>query len=173
MRSFILVFCLFALPQLISAQENTQVGPAVGQSAPEVEGEDPDGKVYRLSSLKGYLVLLDFWASWCGPCRHENPTVVKAYETYSKLKLNNAKGFKVFSVSLDKNRDAWKLAILQDHLDWKYHISELKAWDASAVKDYRVSAIPSNFLISPDGQVIAVNLRGDALLIELEKWVKY
>lgn len=160
--------------RFVSAQkDDLQVGYQLGMIAPEIEAENPNGKLLKLSSLKGYLVLVDFWASWCGPCRHENPTVVKAYNTYSKLKMKNVKGFRVFSISLDMNADAWKVAIERDKLDWKFHVSELQGWKGKISADYGVGAIPANFLIDGNGIIQAKGLRGDALLMELEKWVKY
>ena len=117
---------------------------------------DPDGKPVSLSSLKGKYVLLDFWASWCGPCRQENPNLLKAYEDYK------GKNFTILSVSMDKARDAWVQAVQQDHLPWT-QVSDLKAFDSPAAQEYKVSAIPSNFLINPSGKIIATNLRGELI----------
>lgn len=130
-----------------------------GMDAPDIEMKDPDGNTRRLSDLRGKVVLLDFWASWCGPCRHENPNVVNIYNKY------HAQGFDIFSVSLDKTRDAWLKAIRDDKLAWENHVSDLNGWTSSGGKTYGIMSIPATVLISPDGKIIARNLRGQ----ELEK----
>ncbi len=129
---------------------------AVGNLAPDVVMKTPEGQTLALSSFRGKYVLLDFWASWCKPCREENPNVVKNYWKYKTRK------FEILQVSLDQNKDAWTNAIKQDQLTWN-HVSDLKFWQSAAAQLYGVKAIPSNFLIDPDGKVIAVNLRGEAL----------
>jgi thiol-disulfide isomerase/thioredoxin len=146
--------------------------PAIGEKAPELAYENTEGKTIKLSSLKGKIVLIDFWASWCGPCRKENPNLVKAYEKYHTAKFQDASGFEIYSVSLDKNKEAWLKAIEKDGLYWNTHVSDLLGWDSEAASKYSVSSIPSSFLLDAKGKIIAVNLRGAALEAELEKLLK-
>jgi peroxiredoxin len=117
---------------------------------------DTSGNVLKLSSLKGKYVLVDFWASWCVPCRKENPNVVKAYQQY------HAKGFEIVGVSLDTKKDMWMKAIAKDGLNW-YHVSDLKGWESGIVKELGVKVVPTSFLIDKDGKIIANNLRGELL----------
>jgi len=137
--------------------------PTVGDLAPDITLMDYSGAVHSLASLKGNVVLLDFWASWCGPCRAENPNVVSAYNTYKD------KGFTVFSVSLDSNKDQWIAAIQKDGLIWPSHVSDLKGWKSDPAQLYSVRGIPSTFLIDKDGKVVATNLRGPDLHAKLEE----
>lgn len=131
--------------------------PAVGEEAPEIVLDDREGKPMKLSSLRGKVVLLDFWASWCGPCRHENPTVVAAYQKYEP------KGFTVFSVSLDQSKEKWLAAIQKDGLVWNNHVSDLKGWQSAGAALYKVTGIPATFIVGKDGKIVAKNLRGPAL----------
>jgi peroxiredoxin len=131
--------------------------PAVGEMAPDIQLADKDGKIVPLSSMKGKVVLLDFWASWCGPCRMENPNVLKAYNHFKD------KGFTVFSVSLDQNKDKWQAAIAKDGLVWENHVSDLKGWGSAGAALYQVRGIPATFLLDKNGKIIAKNLRGSAL----------
>jgi len=130
---------------------------AIGSIAPELNFPNPDGKIITLESLRGNYVLIDFWASWCRPCRAENPNVVKLYNEYKD------KGFTVYSVSLDKDINRWLSAIKQDNLYWPNHVSDLKQWKSEAVKIYGFTGIPFTVLIDKDGEIIAKNLRGAAL----------
>ncbi|MFC2102502.1 redoxin domain-containing protein [Bacteroidota bacterium] len=134
----------------------------IGQPAPDFTQADTTGNPLTLSSLKGNVLLIDFWASWCGPCRAENPNVVAAWEKY------HDKGFDILGVSLDKNRDKWLEAIKADDLTW-YQVSDLKYWDNEASNLYGVRSIPSNVLLDQDGIIIARNLRGEDLLNKLEE----
>ncbi|MFT6850593.1 MAG: peroxiredoxin [Sphingobacteriales bacterium] len=134
---------------------------SIGADAPEISLPSPDGENVPLSSLKGQYVLVDFWASWCKPCREENPNVVAAYNKYKENQ------FSVYGVSLDKEKDAWVQAIKTDNLTWP-HVSDLQFWSSAAAKTYKVNAIPANVLVGPDGKIVAKNLRGEELQSYLE-----
>ena len=144
-------------------QEQKDKNTSIGALAPDISLKTPDGVELKLSSLKGKIVLLDFWASWCAPCRRENPNVVALY---NKHKDN---GFTVYSVSLDKTADPWKNAIKADGLIWPNHVSDLAGWQSSAAALYGVTSIPRTFLINKDGKIVATNLRGDELDRKVEE----
>lgn len=153
--------------QLVKERYAIETSPAtatsVGAIAPDLAFPDPDGNIRKLSDLRGKVVLLDFWASWCRPCRGENPHVVAMYQKY------HDKGFEVFSVSLDRDKESWKRAIAADGLVWPNHVSDLKYWSSEAARTYGVSSIPSTFLLDQNGRIIAKNLRGEALTNALKQ----
>ena len=134
----------------------------VGQEAPEIAQQTPEGEIMKLSDFRGKYVLVDFWASWCGPCRKENPYVVEVYNKYKE------KGFEIFGVSLDRNKESWLKAIEKDGLTWS-QVSDLKYWKNEAAQTYGVRGIPFTVLVDPEGKVAALSLRGSRLEAELAK----
>ena len=140
LTSLIAIFISFTA----TAQE---IGLTKGDKAPELSYENPKGEVLKLSGLKGKIVLIDFWASWCSPCRRENPNVVSAYMEYFDKDFTNGTGFEVYSISLDTKQNAWIKAINDDKLFWEYHVSDLGGWNSAAAGIYQIRSIPSNVLI--------------------------
>jgi peroxiredoxin len=138
----------------------------IGDEAPEISLPSVDGKIITLSSTRGGIVLLDFWASWCSPCRLENPNLVKAFNQY------RGKGFKIYQVSLDKTKDDWLKGIQDDNLSQWIHVSDLKYWNSAVVPLYKIESIPSNMLLDNNGKIIATNLRGEALQEKLSELYK-
>jgi len=134
----------------------------VGKTVPELTMPDPNGNDISISSFRGKYLLIDFWASWCGPCRMENPNVVKAYNEFK------GKNFTILGVSLDKDKDSWKKAISQDHLAWS-QMSDLKYWNSQAVETFGFQGIPFNVLVDPSGKVIGESLRGEELDLKLKE----
>ena len=134
----------------------------LGAEFPEIDLPDPNGKNRKLSELRGKYVLVDFWAAWCRPCRMENPNLVAAYKKY------NSQGFEIFGVSLDSKKDQWIAAIEKDQLGWT-QVSDLQQWNSIVVREFNINSIPANFLLDPEGKIIATNLRGNNLEQKLEE----
>lgn len=168
----LLASCLSAC---IAKKEEIPVGIFVGNIAPDFTSKTPNDSIISLSEQRGKLLLLDFWASWCPPCRIENKQLIKTVEHFSKSKFPGRKrkptvGLHVFNISFDSNKENWIKAIKQDKLNWVLHGSDLKGWGDSVGKKYQINTIPSNLLINAKGIVIARNLRGEKLDLFLENY---
>jgi len=165
---------LKAQPSLVPAKEQSKIetGIHIGDRAPDIVLESPAGEKIPLSSLRGKVVLIDFWAAWCPPCRRDNPKLVKLYHQYKDREFKNGSGFAIYSVSLDTKMEDWTAAIEKDSLEWDTHVSDLKGRQSGPVGVYEVRSIPFNTIIDGDGIILAVGLRGSHLEAKLQELVK-
>lgn len=158
--------------EIILEPAKVEKGIHIGQEAKDLVFASPSGEEIALSSLRGKMVLIDFWASWCGPCRRQHPHLRRVYHYYKDKEFINASGFTILSVSLDKNRENWIAAIEKDTLEWENHISDLKGIKSIAAQRYEINSIPMNVLVDGDGIILAVGQRGSYLEKKLDEYLQ-
>lgn len=173
MKKLFSTLALVASVAVSASAQYTNTKINVGSNAPELAYANPDGKTIKLSEInKGRYVLIDFWASWCGPCRASNPGLVGLYKEYSAKKFKDAKnGFTVLNVSLDQSKDKWVEAIKKDGLVWANHMSDLKGWNSTAAATYGIEFVPQAFLVGPNGKVIGKYNRSEEARADLDKYL--
>lgn len=168
MKDSLVIMISIFLSAIIGLSGISVIHPGIGEKAPEIALPDINGDTLKLTELRGKVVLVDFWASWCRTCRIENKTFSAAYNRFKDSGFKDGQGFEVFSVSLDGDAKQWKNAISNDRMSWKYHVSDLKKWDSPVIADYNFKYIPHNLIIDKNGKVIAKELYGSRLIEFLE-----
>ena len=168
-RIFIIFVCVGLIFSSFSINKTNVTKIKIGDKAPNISLPDLSNKIISLDSFRGHYVVIDFWASWCVACRKENQNIVRAYNKFKDKKLINSKTVIFFSVSLDTDKEVWQKAIKNDKLSWTNHVSSFKKWSCPTVAAYGISALPSGFLINPDGIIISDDISGANLDKELDK----